>query len=67
MQSGSEYICPHCKKPIYDDEALRCLYCGKGLNRSFGFMGRMKYTTPKAIAVTVIIIMLLSFIILVVR
>ena len=28
-----EYICPHCKKPIYDDEALLCLYCGEGLNR----------------------------------
>jgi len=29
----SEYICPHCKNPIHDDEALLCLYCGESLNR----------------------------------
>ena len=42
-----EYICPQCGKPIYDDEALLCLYCGESLRRSIGFMGKIKYPTPK--------------------
>ena len=61
----SEYICPHCGKPTYDDEALLCLYCGENLKRSVGFMGKMKYPTPRIIAVIVVIIVLLSFITLV--
>ena len=37
-----EIICPHCKKPIHDDDALLCLYCGEGLNTdsSFGFRNK---------------------------
>ncbi|MDD5347372.1 MAG: hypothetical protein PHT59_02015 [Candidatus Omnitrophica bacterium] len=29
----AEYICPHCKKPVCDDDALLCLFCGESLNR----------------------------------
>jgi len=64
---SSEYICPHCKKPIYDDEALRCLYCGESLNRGFGFLGKMKYPSPKIITVVVVLIVIISFIILITR
>lgn len=60
----SEYICPHCKKPIYDDDALLCLYCGESLNRGVGFMGRIKYPNPKTIIIIAIILVLSSFIIL---
>ena len=63
----SEYICPHCNKPIYDDEALLCLYCGESLRRDIGFMGKLKYAKPRAIIGIVIFIMLLSFIILISR
>ncbi len=60
-----EHTCPHCKKPIYDDDALRCPYCGESLNRGIGFMGKIKYPTPRIIVVIAVIIVLLSFIILV--
>ena len=63
----SEYICPHCRRPIYDDEALSCLYCGESLNRAIGFMGKIKYTKPKIIIVIAVIIVLASFIILISR
>jgi hypothetical protein len=63
----AEYICPHCKNPINDDEALRCLYCGESLERKIGFMGGIKYFTPKAVLVLVVLLVLLSFIALVSR
>jgi hypothetical protein len=63
----SEYICPHCGKPIYDDEALLCLYCGESLRRGIGFMGKIKYPTPRIIAVISVIILLASFLILIFR
>jgi len=60
----SEYICPHCGKPTYDDESLLCLYCGENLKRSIGFMGKIKYPTPRIIIVIAVIAVLLSFILL---
>jgi len=63
----AEYICPHCKKPIYDDEALRCLYCGESLRRGFGFMGRIKYPTPRVIIIIAVAVVLFAFIILITR
>ena len=63
----SEYICPYCKKPIYDDEALLCLYCGQSLNRPIGFMGKLKYPEPKIIIVIVVAVVLVSFMILMIR
>ena len=59
-----EYICPHCRRPINDDEALLCLYCGQNLKRSVGFMGKLKYPTPRIIIVIVVGIVLLSFVLL---
>ena len=63
----SEYICPNCKKPIYEDEALLCLYCGESLNRSIGFMGKLKYPRPKIILSIVVLLILASFVLLIVR
>jgi len=37
-----EYTCPHCHKPIYDDNALLCLFCGESLERTVGFLGTMR-------------------------
>ena len=62
----AEYICPHCNNPVYDDEALLCLYCGESLKRKVGFIGRMKHINTKALAV-VLLLVLLSFILLVIR
>lgn len=62
-----KHICPHCKNPIYDDEALLCLYCGESLNRRIGVMGRIRYSAPKVIVVIIVISVLLSFLLLVLR
>ncbi len=62
-----EYICPHCNNPIYDDEALLCVYCGQSLKRGVGFMGKLKYPTPRIIAIIVILTVVLAFIMLIVR
>lgn len=63
----AEYICPHCRKPIYDDEALLCLYCGESLNRSVGFMGMIKYPTPRVIITIAVVVVLLCFCFVMVR
>ncbi len=63
----SEYICPHCQQPIYDDEALLCLYCGQSLNRCVGFMGKLKYPKPKIIIVIIAALVLVSFMVLMIR
>jgi len=55
-----EYICPHCKKPNLDDDALRCIYCGELLNRRIGFLSDIRYSHAATI---VILILLLSFIV----
>lgn len=62
-----EYICPHCQQPIYDDEALLCLYCGASLNRPVGFMGKLKYIKPKIIAIIIVILAAVSFLLLMLR
>jgi DNA-directed RNA polymerase subunit RPC12/RpoP len=54
-----EYLCPHCKKPVHDDEALLCLYCGESLKRAIG--------TSKIIIVSISVLILVSFIILITR
>jgi len=62
-----EYICPHCKQPVYDDEALLCLYCGESLNRPAGFMGKLKYFKPKIIIIIIVAMLVISFMILMLR
>jgi len=63
----SEYICPHCKQLINDDEALLCLFCGESLNRGIGFMGRLKYPVHKIIIVVIVALLLVSFMVLMLR
>jgi len=60
----SEYICPHCGKPVYDDEALLCLYCGENLRRGAGILGRMKYSTSWLVVASVVIITIIAFFVL---
>ena len=63
----AEYACPHCKKPVYDDDALLCLYCGESLHRNVGFLGKIKYFNPKAAVIGIVVLILLGFIMLVAR
>ena len=63
----AEYICPNCGKPIYDDEALLCLYCGEDLRRGVGTLGKIKYSTHWMIVAAVVITVLSAFVLLVCR
>ncbi|MFA5119298.1 MAG: hypothetical protein WC695_10735 [Candidatus Omnitrophota bacterium] len=63
----AQYICPHCKNPIHDDEALLCLYCGESLNRSVGVMGSMKNPVVKVIVVSIAVVLVLAFVLLMIR
>ena len=56
-----EYICPHCGNPIGDDEALLCLYCGESLERPVGFLGKLKYPTPKILFAGIVALLIVSF------
>ncbi len=58
------YICPHCGKPIYDDEALLCLFCGSDLKRGVGFLGKIKYSSGWIIVAAVVVILVAGLIIL---
>jgi hypothetical protein len=57
----AEHICPHCRKPIYDDDALLCLYCGESLQRPGHFL------KPKVVLIIIVIIAGLSFLALMIR
>ena len=63
----AEYICPHCRKPIYDDDALLCFYCGESLERSIGVFGALKYSRPRVITIIIALAILISFVILIMR
>ncbi len=63
-----EIICPSCKNPIYDDEALLCHFCGGSLGKSStGALGKMTGASGKWLAVTVIGLLLLAFVVLIFR
>lgn len=62
---AEEYICPHCKNSIYDDDALLCLYCGESLHRGVGFLGKIKYPNPKIIIIAVVFLVVLAFVLLI--
>ncbi len=66
-KSTTEYICPHCGNPIYDDEALLCLYCGENLERGVGTLGKLRYSSHWIVFIFVIVLLIFAFIILMVR
>ncbi|MFH1593526.1 MAG: zinc ribbon domain-containing protein [Candidatus Omnitrophota bacterium] len=62
-----ENLCPHCGKPNLDDETLFCIYCGENLERAVGFLGKIRYPTPRAVIGITIAIVLLSFLLIILR
>jgi hypothetical protein len=64
----AEYICPHCKRPIYDPDALLCHFCGESLQRAGeGFISRIRYSNQKALWFFLVFAVLFVFILLFVR
>ncbi len=57
--------CPGCRRPIEDEDALLCLYCGASLRRPAGFMGNLKYRPGPLILAAIVLLMILSFVLLV--
>lgn len=58
----SEHICPECQKPITDDEALLCHFCGGSLRRGGrGFLGKLKYSSSKIVIGIIVALVILSF------
>ncbi|NTV30319.1 MAG: hypothetical protein HGA80_09585, partial [Candidatus Omnitrophica bacterium] len=58
----SEIQCPHCKNPIYDEDALLCHFCGNSLNRaSQGALGSMRSAGGKWLWITLAILAALAF------
>jgi len=50
----SNIQCPHCKNPIYDDDALLCHFCGNSLNRrSGGAFGSMRSAGMKWVLIAI--------------
>ena len=57
-----EYICPHCKNPVYDDDALLCHFCGNSLQRAGkGFIGRIRYSNRQILWYFLAFFALLAF------
>ena len=61
----AEHICPHCKNPTYDDEALLCHFCGESLGRySSGGIGAMRAMPWKWIFVMAAGMIILTFLLI---
>jgi hypothetical protein len=64
----NKYICPNCKNPIYDPDALLCHFCGGSLQRAGkGFISRIRYSNERVLWFFLIFAVLLAFILLFVR
>lgn len=60
-----ERVCPHCRQPIYDEDALLCHFCGESLGRvSKGALGALRYKGPRAVWVTGVLVIAAAFLLL---
>jgi len=63
-----EIICPNCKNPIYDEDALLCHFCGESLQRAGdGFISRIRYSNKKVWWYFLTFLVLLAFVLLFIR
>lgn len=64
----SEYICPQCQNPIYDEDALLCHFCGESLSRAGkGFLGNIRYANKKVAWFFLVFVILLAYVFLFIR
>lgn len=62
------YKCPHCKNPVFDEEALLCHFCGESLRRAGrGFLGRIRYANRRAVWYFLTFLVLCGFVLLFLR
>ncbi len=60
-----DITCPHCKNPVYDEDALSCHFCGNLLNRgSGGALGAMRVAGMRWVWITIAILIVASFILI---
>jgi len=64
MTPPKAFACPQCQNPIYDDEALLCLYCGESLDRQGNDQKSVRH---KIFFVVIVLIVLVSFVMVMVR
>ena len=60
------FYCPHCRKPLYDHDALRCLYCGERLDIKAGVLSLLKWRKIRVFIITLVLFVVLAFVLLVV-
>ncbi|MDD4957182.1 MAG: zinc-ribbon domain-containing protein [Candidatus Omnitrophica bacterium] len=53
--------CQNCGKPIYDEDALLCLYCGEEIGRPVGVLGKMRYSAHGLVFAVVILLVVILF------
>jgi hypothetical protein len=56
--------CPHCAKPVEDEDALLCFYCGGSLHRATGFLGFLKYGHRKFLTLVILVLVIVLFVLL---
>lgn len=62
------HICPHCKNPVFDEEALLCHFCGESLQRAGqGFLGRIRYANRRVVWYFLTFLVLCGFVLLFLR
>jgi hypothetical protein len=63
-----DVMCPHCKNPVYDEDALLCHFCGQSLGRvSRGLLGAMRGAGMKWAGVTIALVLILGTILVMMR
>ncbi len=60
------FYCPHCGKPLYDWDALRCLYCGERLDVKAGPLSLLKWRKIRVFSVILVLLVIAAFILLMV-
>ncbi|MEA3328979.1 MAG: hypothetical protein U9Q08_04585 [Candidatus Omnitrophota bacterium] len=60
--SGSDvFYCPHCKQPLYDQDALRCLYCGERLDVKAGPSSIITWRKARFFVALLVLLVILAF------
>ena len=61
------FYCPHCGRPLYDQDALRCLYCGERLDVKAGsLLSLLKWRKIRVFIVILVLFVIVAFVLLMV-